>query len=72
MCRLQAVLYLRQEWADTDDLRPERERDEEEPGQYGGRAHSGIFSLVSDAAQSQLTMMPQPVHVGTDAPLSKP
>ena len=52
MWRLQAVLNGRQEWADADDLRPECERDEEEPGQYGSRAHSRIFSLVSSAAQN--------------------
>ena len=52
MGRLQAVLNRRQEWADADDLRPEGERDEEEPGQYGSRAHVRIFSLVSSATQN--------------------
>ena len=70
MGRLQAVLYLRQEWADTDDLRPERECDEEEPGQYGGRAHSGIFSLVSDAA-AESALRPRCVELWRTTPLLK-
>jgi hypothetical protein len=46
MCRVQTLLDLGKERADADDLRSQRERDQEEPGQYRGRAHFRILSVV--------------------------
>ena len=45
VCRVQPVLDVRQQRADTDDLRPQRERDEEEAGQYRGRAHDPYLPI---------------------------
>src|SRR6476646_3036179 len=48
MCRVQAVLDVGEKWTDADDLRAQRECDEEEPGQYRGRAHSRILSAPEE------------------------
>jgi len=47
MRRVESVLDLGQERADADDLRPQCQSDEEEPGQYRGRAHFRIFSFAA-------------------------
>jgi hypothetical protein len=46
MRRVESVLDLGEERADADDLRSQRESDQEEPGQYRGRAHFRILSLA--------------------------
>jgi hypothetical protein len=50
MGRVQAVLNVGQKRTDADDLRAQRECDEEKPGQYGSRAHHGILSLRKGGA----------------------
>src|SRR5262249_11283093 len=60
--RVEAVLDVGEKRTDTDDLRAQRECDEEEPGQCGGRTHARILSSLTGVA-GYSTAFPRPERI---------